>query len=98
MSAWRFLQAGGIEYWAKPLANDEWALMVLYRGAEAAPVSFDWGAYHINDDLSKRMADFRHKRYAWTEVWSGRQGDTARRLEAKVPSHGVLLLRLKLKT
>ena len=98
VSAWRFLKTGEVEYWAKPLANDEWALMVLNRGAQAAPVSFDWGAYHINDDLSKRTADFKHKRYAWTDAWSGKTGDTTRKLEAKVPSHGVILLRLKAKT
>ena len=98
VSAWRFLQAGDIEYWAKPLAGDEWALMVMNRGAQAVPVSFDWAAYHINDDLSKRTADFKTKPYAWTDVWTGKTGDTTRKLEAKVPSHGTLLLRLKLKT
>jgi len=98
VSAWRFLQAGDIEYWAKPLVGDEWALMVMNRGAQSAPVSFDWGAYHINDDLSKRTADFKTKPYAWTDVWTGKTGDTTRKLETKVPSHGTLLLRLKLKT
>ena len=73
----------------------------LSRPAESSlcfGFSFDWSAYHINDDLSKRTADFRRKPYAWTDVWTGKTGDTTRKLEAKVPSHGTLLLRLKLKT
>jgi len=97
ISAWRFLHTGDIEYWAKPLANGEWALMILNRGSAAAPVSFDWQQYHVNDDLNKRTADFKKTVFGWTDVWGGRTGDTSRKLEAKVPAHGVVLLRLRTK-
>ncbi|MET0268558.1 MAG: glycoside hydrolase family 27 protein [Duganella sp.] len=95
--AWRFLQDGELEYWAKPLADGEWALMVLNRGEQPAQISFDWTAYHVNDDLSKRSADFKKTVFGWTEAWSGKTGDTSRRLDSRVARHGVLLLRLKAK-
>jgi alpha-galactosidase len=97
ISAWRFLHTGDVEYWAKPLANGEWALMILNRGSAAAPVSFDWQQYHVNDDLNKRTADFKKTVFGWTDVWGGRTGDTSRKLETKVPAHGVVLLRLRTK-
>ncbi|MET0322731.1 MAG: glycoside hydrolase family 27 protein [Duganella sp.] len=96
--AWRFLHTGDVEYWAKPLDNGEWALMILNRGASAAPVSFDWRQHYVNDDLNKRTADFKKTVFGWTDVWAGKSGDTSRKLEAKVPAHGVVLLRLKIKT
>jgi alpha-galactosidase len=39
--------------------------------------------------------DFKKATYRWQDVWSGKTGDTSRRLEVTVPSHGVVLLRLK---
>jgi alpha-galactosidase len=96
--AWRFLHTGDVEYWAKPMANGEWALMILNRGSAAAPVSFDWQQHYVNDDLNKRKAEFKTTVFGWTDVWGGKTGDTSRKLEAKVPAHGVVLLRLKAKT
>lgn len=96
--AWRFLHTGDVEYWAKPLDNGEWALMILNRGASPASVNFDWQQHYVNDDLNKRTADFKKSVFGWTDVWGGKSGDTSRKLDAKVPAHGVLLLRLMAKT
>ena len=93
--ALRFWKQGQVELWAKPLANDEWAFMVLNRGESALPLRYDWKQNVINDDLSKREADFKKATWHWTDAWTGKTGDTSKRLDATVPSHGVLLLRLK---
>jgi alpha-galactosidase len=93
--ALRFWKQGQVELWAKPLANDEWAFMVLNRGEAPLPLRYDWKQHVINDELSKHEVDFKKATWHWTDAWTGKTGDTTRRLDATVPSHGVLLLRLK---
>jgi len=95
IQAWKFMDASPLEYWAKPLANDEWAIMVLNRGEQAANISYDWKAHLLSDDLTKREADFKRKVYNWRDIWGGKSGDTSKKLETKVAPHSVLLLRLK---
>ena len=95
VQAWKFIDAGTVEYWAKPMADGEWALMVLNRGEQAAAISYDWKKHHVSDDLSKREADFKKTVYGWTDVWGGKSGDTSKTLDTKLAPHSVLLLRLK---
>jgi alpha-galactosidase len=95
IQAWRFMQSGQLEYWAKPLANDEWAVMILNRSAQAAPVSYQWSDARINDDTNKRVLDTGKTVFNWTEAWTGKTGDTSKKLESKLAPHGVLVLRLK---
>lgn len=95
--ALKFMDGGQLEYWAKPLADGDWALMVLNRGEQAVTVSYDWKKHRIGDDLSKREVDFKKTVYSWTEVWSGKSGDTGSKLESKLAPHSVLLLRLKVR-
>jgi alpha-galactosidase len=90
IQAWKFMDAGQLEYWAKPLANDEWAVMVLNRGEQAASISYDWKAHQLSDDLSKREADFKQTVYSWRDIWGGKSGDTSRKLDAKVAPHSAL--------
>ena len=42
----------GLEVWAKPLANDEWAICFLNRSGEAKKVAFDWKENFIKDDFA----------------------------------------------
>ncbi|WP_229211663.1 MULTISPECIES: glycoside hydrolase family 27 protein [unclassified Duganella] len=97
MPALKFMDGGRLEYWARPLADGDWALMVLNRGEQAVTLSYDWKRHHISDDLSKREADFNKAVYGWTDVWSGKSGDTGNKLDGKLAPHSVLLLRLKMR-
>jgi len=97
VQAWKYMDGAQLEYWAKPLAGGDWAVMVLNRGEQAATVSYDWKKHVIGDDLSKREADFKKTVYNWTEIWSGKTGDTSKKLESKLAPHSVLLLRLKVR-
>ncbi|MYN15534.1 glycoside hydrolase family 27 protein [Rugamonas sp. FT107W] len=97
VQAWKYMDGAKLEYWAKPLAGGDWAVMVLNRGEQAATVSYDWKKHVIGDDLSKREADFKKIVYNWTEIWSGKSGDTSKKLESKLAPHSVLLLRLKVR-
>jgi alpha-galactosidase len=95
VQALRFYNQGGVELWAKPMANDAWALMILNRTEAPLAYRYDWKQHQISDDLSKREADFNKTVYRWTDAWTGKSGDTSRRLEVNVPAHGVVLLRLQ---
>ncbi|RFP20395.1 glycoside hydrolase family 27 protein [Duganella sp. BJB488] len=97
VQALKYMDGAQLEYWAKPLAGGDWAVMVLNRGEQAAMISYDWKKHVIGDDLSKREADFKNTVYNWTEIWSGKSGDTSKKLESKLAPHSVLLLRLKVR-
>jgi len=95
VQAWRFMNDGQLDLWAKPLADGEWALMFLNRGDTARAYRFDWAAHGIADDVSGHHAEFGKKPYAYTDLWSGATGDTGKPLQMTVPAHGVVMLRLK---
>jgi alpha-galactosidase len=95
VQAFKYAAREGVEYWFKPLANDEWALMVLNRNKDARQATFDWKAETVADDLSKRDAAFATTRYKLRNLWNGQfEGNTGKVLRATVPGHDVLLLRL----
>lgn len=97
VQAWKFMSEGTLELWAKPLANNEWALMILNRGAGSINYKVDWKKHKISDDLSKRELDIDKTAYRWLEAWSGKTGDTAKALDLTIASHSVAMLHLKAK-
>jgi alpha-galactosidase len=85
----------GLEVWFKPLARGDWAMAVLNRGPAARRVAFDWRHENVSDDLSKRSADFAKRTYRVRDLLARRErGTTAAALDAVVPGHDVLMLRL----
>jgi alpha-galactosidase len=95
VQAFRYAARDGVEYWFKPLADGEWALMVLNRNAETRTAAFDWKAEDVRDDLSKRSTAFGGTNYRLRNLWNGRfVGTTSRALSMDVPGHDVLVLRL----
>jgi len=95
VQAFRHAARDGIEYWFKPLAGGEWAMLVLNRNKDPRKVSFDWQAENVHDELSKRAAGFATTNYKLRNLWSGRfVGNTGKPLAAEVPGHDVLVLRL----
>jgi alpha-galactosidase len=97
IQALKFLSAGTIDLWIKPLENNEWAFMILNRGSQPVVYHYDWTKHKFADDLSKREVDFGNSTYSWAEAWTGLAGDTDKPLDVKIDSHSALLLRLKVK-
>ena len=95
IQAWRAVKDGEIEVWLKPLANDEWAVMLLNRGDGRAAYSFDWAKKKLSDDLSKRTLDTEKTTYQFVDAWTGKPGTTAKKLDLTMAPHSVTLLRLK---
>ena len=86
----------GLEIWFKPLAAGDWGMAVLNRGSAPRRVRFDWRHESVSDDLSKRATEFDRVTYAVRDLYAHRDlGTTARALDATVPGHDVLVLRLR---
>ncbi|MCE3607250.1 glycoside hydrolase family 27 protein [Massilia sp. P8910] len=97
VQAWKFMSEGPLELWAKPLANNNWALMILNRGPGAISYKMDWKKHKVGDDVSKRELDIDKTAYRWTDAWSGKTGDTGKSLDLNIASHSVAMLHLKAK-
>lgn len=85
-----------VEVWFKPLADDQWAMCLLNRGTTPQKITFDWKKEGVSDqEVSKRETHFDTTAYAVKNVWTGADaGTTDQPLDAEVPGHDVLLLRL----
>ncbi len=86
----------GVEVWFKPLAGGDWAMTVLNRAAAARRVEFDWAHEGVADNLTKHTAGFAKTTYRLRDlVTGGDLGTTASALTTVVPSHDVLVVRLR---
>jgi alpha-galactosidase len=95
IQAFRHSAHDGVEYWFKPLAGGEWALMVLNRNAAPHEAAFDWKSNEVRDELSGATGAFATQRYDLRDLWNGRSaGNTSKPLAVTVPGHDLLLLRL----
>jgi alpha-galactosidase len=84
-----------VEIWFKPLSNDSWAMCVLNRSPESKKISFDWKNEKVTDNFSDHDAHFDTTTYSLRNLWSKQNaGDTGKILDAEVPGHDVLMLRL----
>jgi len=95
IQAWRFMNDGQLDMYAKPLANGEWALMFLNRADKARSYRFDWNEHELKDEFTHNQVHFGKVRHSFTELWSGATGDTARPYAMNVPAHGVVVLHLR---
>jgi alpha-galactosidase len=95
VEGFKYSAKDGVEVWFKPLSNDAWAMCVLNRGTNSQPVTFNWKNETVTDDLSKREARFDTTTYRVRDLWTKKDpGTTQKTLNAEVPGHDVLMLRL----
>ena len=94
IQAFRALAEGGLEVWAKPLAQGEWAVAFLNRGDAPYRLAFDWKAHPTGDGLSTRNLETDKTTYRWTDLWSKATGSTAQALDRTLAPHAVLAFRL----
>jgi alpha-galactosidase len=95
VEAFVYSEKDGVEIWFKPLSNDGWAMCVLNRNKDAKTISFDWKNEKVTDSFSNRDAHFDTATYSLRNLWlKADAGDTGKILNAEVPGHDVLMLRL----
>lgn len=91
----RFLVENGLEFWLKPLADNDWAFCVLNRTTESKEYLIDWQNFNLYDDVAKRFTDFDSKVYAVRNLWTKRnEGDTKKSKSIMIPGHDVVMYRL----
>jgi alpha-galactosidase len=96
VQGWRYSTDGVLEIWFKPLAGGAWAMCVLNRTPRAQKVVFDWKTKIVADELSKREAHFDTTTYSVRDLWAKKNlGNTKQVLDAEVPAHDVLMVRLE---
>lgn len=94
IQGFKYSAKDSLETWFKPLKDGEWAVCFLNRGKQPAKVVFDWKNQQVRDELSGAGIDAR-KVYRLKDLWTGKAaGTTEKALNAVVPSHDVLMLRL----
>jgi alpha-galactosidase len=96
IEAFKYSAKDGVEVWFKPLTHGAWGMCVLNRNTTPRTITFNWTDERVVDDLSKRETRFDSTVYHIKNLWTKKKlGSTKKPLEAEVPGHDVLMLRLK---
>jgi alpha-galactosidase len=95
IAGFAYATRGGVELWFRPLDRGAWAMCGLNRTARPQKLQLDWRKEAVVDDLSKRQAAFATTTYRIRDLWTKQDlGTTEAVLNAEVPSHDVLMVRL----
>lgn len=95
VQALKFAVRDSVEIWLKPLQADEWAVAFLNRSVSPKTVDFNWQHETVKDTVSKREFNAAAT-YKLRDLYLKKDiGDTKKPLNATVPGHDILLLRLK---
>ncbi len=94
VQGFRHRSEGGLETWARPLADGAWAILFLNRGDAPRAARVDWSGFRLQDDLSKRTLDGSGPTWDLRDLWKrAPAGDTTRPFSATVEPHDVVMLR-----
>lgn len=92
----RYSTKDSLEFWFKPLVNDEWAFCILNRGNVPQEYNIDWKTFTVKDELSKRSTDFDSVVYTMRNLWTKKDEGTTKKIKkVKVGAHDVILFRLQ---
>ena len=95
VEGFRYSSDGILEIWFKPLTDGDWAMCVLNRSPRPQKVQFNWKKEKVSDDLSRRETQFDTTVYQLRDLWTKKDlGTTEDILNAELPAHDVLMLRL----
>ncbi len=97
IQAMRYLDENGdLDVWAKPLSNGDWAICFLNRSEVPHTIHFDWSKHRISEDITGRTLQFSGVHYQLRDLFQHKSiGATKEVLNAVIPAHDVLMLRLQ---
>lgn len=91
----KFAAEDGLEFWFKPLADNDWAFCILNRSTTDKQYVIDWQKFNLYDEVSKRFTDFDSKVYTIRNLWTNQnEGDTKKVRPVTIPGHDVVMYRL----
>ncbi len=95
IQGYRHTDEHGIEMWAKPLANDEWAFVFVNMGDEKVKLDYDWKKHPIQDDLNGRFLKVEETEFTVRDLFNHKDMPTTEsHLKAEIASHDVLMVRV----
>jgi alpha-galactosidase len=95
IQGFKYADDGDLEIWFKPLEDEDWAMCILNRGSAPRQIEFSWQEEKVDDTFSERETLFGFRVYRIRDLWTGEDmGTTQMPLEATVPGHDVLMVRL----
>jgi len=96
IQGFKYFEKDGLEIWFKPLMNDNWAVCFLNRSTKSIELNFQWNNYIVIDSVFNKEANFKTNKYQIRDLWLKKEiGTTEKNFQAIIPSHDVIMLRLK---
>lgn len=96
IQGFKYFEKDGLEIWFKPLMNDNWAVCFLNRSTKPIDINFQWNNHIVIDSLFNKEANFKTSIYQIRDLWLKKEvGTTEKNFYAVLPSHDVIMLRLK---
>lgn len=93
--AFRLTNENGFEIWAKPLANEAWALVFVNMREEAREFTFDWKKHPIEDAQFGRRIDFGKGEMTVRNLFAKKDmGTTATPLKTTIPGHDLVMVKI----
>ena len=85
LQGFAWIRTPELEVWARPLADEKWAIAVLNRSDAQRSHAIDFAGEPLGDDLNQRFAKIGERHYRITDAWTGQaRGTTREPLEAAV--------------
>lgn len=83
------------DIWAKPLADDRWAIALLNRSDREQRIAIEWAKGELRDDMHGRDPQFATRTYTLENAWTGKtEGTTETLLERRVAPRDTLVFTL----
>lgn len=94
VQGWRFMVRDGVEYWYKPLVDNQWALCVFNRNIDPRKVTLDWRDLATYDVITKRSFNPADNLHSVRNLWTHKnEGMTDKNITVSVPGRDVVLYR-----
>lgn len=95
IQAFRYSAEDGIEVWAKPLSDGNWAIAFLNRNDSAKKINFDWSRHLIKDVDFNFEANFKQQAFKLKDLWNNKEaGNTRKVFASEIGPHDVVVLKL----
>jgi alpha-galactosidase len=97
VQGFKYKTVGNVDIWAKPLANEEWALLFFNRSEEPTTFAFDWNAEKIVDRLThKELLCSKTNVYTIRDLYAKKEwGTTQKTWQGKLEKHQAWVIRLR---
>jgi alpha-galactosidase len=96
MQGFKYSDKDSLQTWFRPLQNGDWAVCFINRSGAPKNISFDWKKENVANAFFNRQLNAAAINYKLYDVWAKKDmGSTANQLNAVIPGHDVLMLRLK---